>query len=76
MTTATRNVGAARVGIALIVLVLYGVAVAVLVNVQIPAANKDVLMLLLGNLGPLLGAIGGYYFNITAPRRGTTNGTG
>lgn len=68
MTFATRNIGAARVGIALIVLVLYGVAVAVLVNVEIPQANKDVLMLLLGNLGPLLGAIGGYYFNISGRR--------
>lgn len=68
MTFATRNIGAARVGIALIVLVLYGVAVAVLVNVEIPQANKDVLMLLLGNLGPLLGAIGGYYFNISNRR--------
>lgn len=73
MTFATRNIGAARVGIALIVLVLYGVAVAVLVNVEIPQANKDVLMLLLGNLGPLLGAIGGYYFNVAGRR--STNGS-
>lgn len=72
MTWATRNVGSARVGIALIVLVLYGLAVGVMVNVEIPQANKDVLMLLLGNLGPLLGAIGGYYFNI--PSRRGSNG--
>ncbi|WP_426805372.1 hypothetical protein [Stenotrophomonas sp. SrG] len=68
MTFATRNIGAARIGIALIVMVLYGVAVAVLVNVEIPQANKDVLMLLLGNLGPLMGAIGQHYFTST-PRR-------
>lgn len=68
MTFATRNIGAARIGIALIVMVLYGLAVAVLVNVQIPEANKDVLMLLLGNLGPLMGAIGQHYFTAT-PRR-------
>ncbi len=68
MTWARRNIGAARVGIALIVLTLYGVAVAVLVNVEIPASNKDVLMLLLGNLGPLLGAIGGHYFMPTNRR--------
>jgi len=63
MTFATRNIGAARIGIALIVLVLYGVAVAIMVNIEIPQANKDVLMLLLGNLGPLLGNIGSHYFN-------------
>lgn len=70
MTFATRNIGAARLGIALIVFVLYGVAVAVLVNAQIPDGNKEVLMLLLGNLGPLLGAIGGHYFMPTN-RRGS-----
>lgn len=70
MTFATRNIGAARVGIALIVLVLYGVAVAVLVNVEIPPANKEVLMMMLGNLGPLLGAIGSHYFNTN--RRGSS----
>lgn len=69
MTFASRNIGAARMGIALIVLVLYGVAVAVLVNVEIPQANQNVLMLLLGNLGPLLGAIGGHYF-MPSNRRG------
>lgn len=69
MTFASRNIGAARMGIALIVLVLYGVAVAVLVNVEIPASNKDVLMLLLGNLGPLLGGISGHYF-MPSNRRG------
>lgn len=71
MTFATRNIGAARMGIALIVLVLYAVAVAVLVNAEIPKANKDVLMLLLGNLGPLLGAIGQHYFT-TSNRRGSS----
>lgn len=69
MTFATRNIGAARLGIALIVFVLYAVAVAVLVNAQIPEGNKEVLMLLLGNLGPLLGAIGGHYF-MPSGRRG------
>lgn len=41
MTFATRNIGAARMGIALIVFVLYGLAVAVLINAEIPQANKD-----------------------------------
>lgn len=71
MTFATRNIGAARIGIALIVLMLYGLALAVLINIEVPPANKDVLMMLLGNLGPLLGAIGGYYFNISN-RRGSS----
>lgn len=73
MTFATRNIGAARMGIALIVFVLYGLAVAVLINAEIPQANKDVLMLLLGNLGPLLGAIGQHYFN--AERRRGPSGS-
>ncbi|QIO88476.1 hypothetical protein G9274_002161 [Stenotrophomonas rhizophila] len=68
MTFATRNIGAARIGIALIVLVLYGLAIAILVNIEIPQANKDVLMLLLGNLGPLLGSIGSHYFNSHSKR--------
>ncbi|CAG2087987.1 ABC-type multidrug transport system permease subunit [Xanthomonas arboricola] len=62
MTFISRNMGTARLGIALIVFLLYGLAIAVLVNSEIPAGNKDVLMLLLGNLGPLMGAIGGYYY--------------
>lgn len=68
MTFSSRNIGAARIGVALIVLILYGLAIAVLVQVQIPESNRDVLMLLLGNLGPLLGAIGGYYFNTQTKR--------
>ncbi|MCI2243800.1 hypothetical protein L3067_04155 [Xanthomonas sp. PPL568] len=63
MTTARRSVGVARMGIALIVLVLYGSAVAVLVNAAIPQENKDPLMLLLGNLGPAIGAVMAHYFN-------------
>lgn len=68
MTFTSRNVGAARFGIALIVLVLYGAAVAVLVNVQIPDGNKDLLNFLLGGLSTLIGAIGGYYFNVANKR--------
>jgi hypothetical protein len=63
VTTARRSVGVARMGIALIVLVLYGISVAVLVNAAIPEANKDPLMLLLGNLGPAIGAVMAHYFN-------------
>ncbi len=62
MTFITQNMGTARLGIALIVFLLYGLAIAVLVNSEIPAGKKDVLMLLLGNLGPLMGAIGSYYY--------------
>lgn len=72
MSSPARNTATARLGIALFVLVLYGVAIAVLVNVEIPPANKDVLLLLLGNLGPLLGGVAGYYFNI--PSRRGANG--
>jgi hypothetical protein len=63
VTTARRSVGVARLGIALIVLMLYGVSVAVLVNAPIPQENKDALMLLLGNLGPAIGAVMAHYFN-------------
>ncbi|NIJ86979.1 hypothetical protein [Xanthomonas arboricola] len=63
MTTARRSVGVARLGIALIVLTLYGISVAVLVNAAIPQENKDPLMLLLGNLGPAIGAVMAHYFN-------------
>jgi len=63
MTIVRRSVGASRMGIALIVFVLYGVSVAVLVNVPIPQENKDALMLLLGNLGPAIGAVMAHYFN-------------
>lgn len=70
MTTATRNAGSSRMGIALIVMVLYGIAMAVLANVPIPEANKDAFMMLIGNLGPLTGGVVGYYFNISRRSNG------
>ncbi|AVO23646.1 hypothetical protein [Xanthomonas phage XPP1] len=73
MTPEPRNIGVARFGIAIFVMLLYGLALAVLMRVETPATNKDVLMLLLGNLGPLLGAIGGHYFTPRAMRGGANN---
>lgn len=65
----TRNVGAARMGIALIVLMLYGLTIAILANVPIPAENKDAFMLLVGTLGPMMGGVVQYYFNIPGRQR-------
>lgn len=73
MTTEPRNIGVARFGIAILVMILYGLSLAVLMQAEMPATNKDVLMLLLGNLGPLLGSIGSHYFTPRAMRGGANN---
>lgn len=65
MTFATRNVGAARVGIAVLVLFLVGMAMAALVSISIPEANKDSFGMLIGGLNNATGMVIGYFFGMT-----------
>ncbi len=64
MTWATRNAGSARTGIAIIVLVMYGAAIAVQAYVAVPEQNESGLNQLLGGLNNALGVVVGYFFNI------------
>ncbi|MXV11646.1 hypothetical protein DYQ93_11505 [Xanthomonas sp. LMG 8992] len=64
MSWARRNVGAGRIGIAVMILFLYGMAMAALVAVGIPENNRDAFSLLLGGLNTALGGVVGYFFNI------------
>lgn len=71
MTFATRNVGAARVGIAVMVLFLYGMAMAALAVIVLPDGNRDAFALLLGGLNNALGVVVGYWFNVSRSRAQT-----
>jgi hypothetical protein len=68
MIFATRNVGAARVGIAVLVLFLVGMAMAALVSIAILPENKDSFGVLIGGLNNATGMVIGYFFDMT--RRG------
>lgn len=68
MTWATRNAGSARIGIAILVLFLYGMAMAVLAAVAIPDQNRDAFGMLAGGLNTAVGGVVGYFF--TTARRG------
>lgn len=70
---AARNVGVARVGIAVMILFLYGMAMATMGFTAIPAENKDVFIVLVGGLNTALGGIVGYFFNITNRKTEITN---
>lgn len=70
MTWATRNIGAARAGIAIFVLFLQGVTLAALFAISIPAENKDLILVVITGLCTLSGTIGGYYFGVST-RRGS-----
>ena len=70
MTWATRNLGAGRVGIAVIILVMYGVAMTSLALNQIPEGNRDAFALLLGGLNTALGGVVGFFFNISTRHPG------
>lgn len=69
MTFATRNVGAARVGIAIFVLFLQGMSLAALFAITIPPENKDIILLVIGGQSTLTGAIGGFYFGVSSKNR-------
>jgi len=69
MTFATRNAGAARAGIATLILFLIGMALAALLAVAIPQPNKDAFMMIIGGLNTAMGGIIQYYFNIGGRRQ-------
>lgn len=64
MTWATRNAGAARAGIAILVLFLYGTTMAMLAYSPLPEANKEVFVVLVGGLSTALGTVVGYFFSV------------
>ncbi len=65
MTFAARNIGAARVGIAVMVLFMLAMAMAVLSAVVIPEQNKDSFSQLIGGLNNATGMVIGYFFGMT-----------
>ncbi len=69
MTWATRNIGAARAGIAIFVLFLLGLTLASLFMFTIPPANKDIVLLVVGGLVNLSGIVGGFYFGVNSRGR-------
>jgi len=75
MSWGTRNVRTARVGIAILILFLYGMALASFVYAVIPEANKDIVVVLVGGLNTALGMVCGYFFNV-GTRRGYDGGDG
>ena len=68
MTFATRNVGAARAGIAILILFLVGMAMAAMFFSSMPESNKDPVLMLIGGLNTALGMVCGYYFNVGSRR--------
>lgn len=62
MTWATRNVGAARVGIAVMVLFLYGMSLVALAMIPIPVENKEAFAVGFGGLNAALGMVAQHYF--------------
>ncbi len=68
MTFATRNVGAARAGIATLILFLIGMGMAAMLAVTIPEQNKDAFLMLIGGLNTAMGGIIQFYFNIGSRR--------
>ena len=64
MTFATRNVGAARAGVAIFILFLVGIALASMFMVVVPKDNKDAVLMLIGGLNTAMGMVCGYYFNV------------
>ncbi|WP_102945320.1 hypothetical protein [Stenotrophomonas sp. VV52] len=74
MTFATRNVGAARFGLAVLHVFLLGMAMAALLYVNVPANNENALMLLIGALVANNGGIGSYYFGNNSRARGPSGG--
>jgi hypothetical protein len=69
MTFATRNAGAARAGIATLILFLIGMGMAAMLAVAIPAENKDAFLMLIGGLNTAMGGVIQYYFNIGGRRQ-------
>lgn len=72
MTFATRNIGAARAGLAILIVFINGAIMAAMLAVQVPEANKDILLLLVGSFANATGIVCGHYF--TAARKAGANG--
>lgn len=72
MSLARRSIGAARFGVACIILVLFGVSLGMLFTSDLPEGNKEAIMLMIGSLGTALGTVVGFYFNFSG--RGQTGG--
>lgn len=69
MTFATRNVGAARAGLAILIVFLNGIIMAAMLAVEVPTENKDILLLLVGGLTNATGVVCAYYFATDNKRR-------
>jgi len=59
-----RNAGSSRTGIAILVLVMYGSAIAIQAYVAVPPGNESGLNQLLGGLNNALGVVVGFFFNV------------
>lgn len=68
MTWATRNVRTARIGVAVMILFLFGMAMAALLFAPVPTENKDAFVMLIGGLNTALGGVCGYFFNVSQRR--------
>lgn len=68
MSWAGRNAGAARAGIATMILFLIGMGMAAMFAVSIPEQNKDAFLMLFGGLNTAMGGVIQYYFNIGRTR--------
>ncbi|WP_125361833.1 hypothetical protein [Stenotrophomonas sp. 278] len=66
-----RNVGTARIGLAILYSFQLGMAMAALLYVNVPEGNNDALMLLIGALVSNSGAIVGYYFGNMSKSNGS-----
>lgn len=67
MTFASRNIGAARFGIALVILALYGAALFVALYTPVPPENREIFAGLVGGLNMALGGVVAHY--LTNSRR-------
>lgn len=66
MTFSSRNTGAARAGIAILILFLLGMGMAAMLAVAIPDSNKEAFLMVLGGLNTAMGGVIQYYFNINS----------
>lgn len=66
-----RNVGTARIGLAILYTMQLGLTLAALLYVNVPEGNKEALMLLVGALVSNSGGIVGYYFGNMSKSNGS-----
>lgn len=65
MTFATRYIGAAKFGIAIVILLLYGAALFVTIYTPVPASNREIFAGLVGGLNMALGGVVSRYLTVT-----------